>query len=192
MTTFIKMLAAALAGVCIGLLTVDMAIVRDAGFGSAAAGPWTAWLKRGAPDPDPYTRAAIARFGEIPLGPGEGLSFVAGADSAGARFSGACDYRIVGKPIATRFWTLSLLDPAGARPANGDARAVFTSQEILRSEDGAFEIVASARARAGNWIAAPETGAFMLMLSLYDASVGTTAGTIATAGLPRIEKGDCR
>ncbi len=32
MTTFIKMLAAALAGVCIGLLTVDMAIVRDAGL----------------------------------------------------------------------------------------------------------------------------------------------------------------
>jgi hypothetical protein len=191
-TTFIKMFAAALAGACIGLITVDLTIGRDAGFGSAVAGPWTAWLKRGALDPDPYTRAAVARFGEIPLGPSEGLSFVAGVDSGGAKLDSACDYRISGKPLTARFWTLSLLNDAGAPSSAPDARAVFSSQEVLRGEDGAFEIVASARARPGNWLNAEGAGHFLLMLNLYDTSIGATATAVAAAGLPRIEKGACR
>lgn len=193
MTTFIKMFATALAGACIGLATVNLAIVRDAGFGNAVAGPWTAWLKRGVVDPDPYTRAAIARFGEIPLGAGEGLSFVAAVDSRGARLTSACEYRISGKPLTTRFWTMSLVGDGGGAPvASADARASYTSLEILRSEDGAFEFVASRSARAGNWLSAEGVGPFLLMLNLYDASISATQAAVAAAELPRIEKGACR
>ena len=186
------MFATALAGAFIGLLTVDMAIVRDAGFGLAVAGPWTAWLKRGASDPDPYTRAAVARFGEIPLGAGEGLSFVAAVDAGGARLTEACEYRISGKPVAARFWTISLIgEDGGARAAPG-ARASFSSQDILRSEDGGFEIVGARSARAGNWLSSEGAGRFLLMLNLYDTSIGATQAAVAAAELPRIEKGACR
>lgn len=191
MANFFKLLLTALIGVALGLISVHATVVRDAGFGSAPSGAWQAWLKRGAQDADPYARASISRFGEIPLGPAEGLTFVARHDDSGAALTGRCDYRLAGQPMPARFWSLSLLSEHGEEAVAGE-RGGFTSLDVVRSENGAFEIIAAPHARPGNWLPAPESERFVLMMQLYDTTIGTSASAIAGAGLPKIVRGTCR
>lgn len=191
MASFLKIVLTALVGIGLGLFSVHATIHRDSGFGAVSSGAWSAWVKRGAQDADPYARAAISRFGEMPLGPAEGVTFVARHDDSGASLDGACEYRLSGKPVQARFWTLALLTEKGA-PAEDGERSSFTSREVVRSENGEFDIVTSPRARAGNWLPSPSGAHFVLAMQLYDTTIGASAASIAGAGLPKIAKGACR
>jgi len=189
--SFLKIVLTALVGIGLGLLSVHATIHRDSGLGAISSGAWDAWVKRGAQDADPYTRAAVSRFGEMPLGPAEGVTFVARHDDSGAGLDGKCEYRLSGKPVQARFWTLALLSEKGA-PSEGGDRASFTSQEVVRGENGEFDIVTSPRARAGNWLRSPADARFVLAMQLYDTTIGSSPASIAGAGLPKISKGACR
>ena len=85
-------------------------------FGAIEIGPWTAWRDVGVPDPDPYTRAYIARTGALQLGASEGLQFVATSDSDNRRLDRDCRYRIDGTHAARH-----VLD-AGRRSSREPAR----------------------------------------------------------------------
>ena len=76
-------------------------------------GPWQAWPNAGTEDVDPYSRARLARTGEIPLGSGEGLTLLAQTDDAGRALTARCDYRIVGQTPPARLWTLTLENAQG-------------------------------------------------------------------------------
>ena len=91
------------------------------------AGPWTAWPQTGAPDIDPYARAALARRGEAPMARELGLSFVARTDSSGAPLDGRCDYLISSPTPPARFWTLGLFDLKARRSTNDTQRYAYTS-----------------------------------------------------------------
>lgn len=192
MATFLKLLATAVIGVGLGLASVYVSISPDAGFAAVASGAWTTSPRRGAMDADPYARASVARYADLPIATAEGLSFLARRDDAGEALDARCDYRLVGKPMATRAWTVTLLSADGGVAHTEDTRRNFTSREILHAEDGGFEIAVATQARPGNWLAAPRSGAFELMLRLYDTSIGANSGAIAAAGLPKITKGQCR
>ena len=100
-----------LAGVFLGLVVTIRTL--DGGARTVAAGPWQGAPRDGTFDVDPYTLAADERSGVLPLGVAEGLSFVARTDSEGRAFAASCDYVVKGPMPQARFWTLSLLDPAG-------------------------------------------------------------------------------
>ncbi len=170
-----KFLLVACVGAFLGLSVTYLAIERGAGFNAVAAGPWVAYPKTGTDTVDPYARAMLAHSGEMPLGASEGLSFVARADSAGAAFDPACDYRFSGATPPARYWTLTLLSPEGFLVANKAQRNGFTSAEILRAADGGFAIAIARRARPGNWLPNGEAGKFILVLRLYDTEVGGVA-----------------
>ena len=59
---------------------------------------------------------------------------------------------VSGVTPAARFWTLTLYDHKGHLVANSLQRYGFTSEEIIRSADGSFEIRMASRSRAGNWL----------------------------------------
>ena len=61
----------------VGLGTTWLALTRGTAFGSVAIGAWSSWPKSGTRDVDPYSRAAIARSGELPVGSGDGVAFLA-------------------------------------------------------------------------------------------------------------------
>ena len=103
-------------------------------------GAWTARPKTGTADIDPYSRAAVARSGELPIGSGDGVAFIASTDDKDRPLDGRCDVVVSGVTPAARFWTLTLYDTKGQLVANSLQRYGFTSQEIVRSADGAFEI----------------------------------------------------
>ncbi len=186
-----KFLAAASVGVLLGLFVTFVVVEHGKGFGAIAAGPWTGWPRNGTSDVDPYTRAILAYSGEISLSESEGMSFVARGDSNGADFDPACDYALKGEIPSARYWTLTLLSPAGAPVANTADRQGFTSAEILRASDGQFEITLSRHARPGNWLPIGGTSKFILVLRLYDSELGAPATALDAASMPGLVKSHC-
>ncbi|MCX7314722.1 MAG: DUF1214 domain-containing protein [Hyphomicrobiales bacterium] len=170
----------------VGLGTTWLALTRGTAFGSVAIGAWTAFPKSGTRDVDPYTRAAIARSGELPVGSGDGVAFVARADDAGRALDGRCDVRISGTTPQARFWTLTLYDPHGRLIGNAIDRQGFTSQEIVRTADGNFEVIVAPRARSGNWLPTNGADTYMLVLRLYDSPVGVATRAAREAPMPSV------
>jgi hypothetical protein len=75
--------------------------------------------------------------------------------------------------------------------ANSLQRYGFTSQEIVRGSDGAFEIRVAARSRSGNWLPTGGIERYALMLRLYDTPVGVATRTQRDAPMPSITTVGC-
>ena len=186
---FITLLALALA-TAVGLGSTYMTSTRGTDLGTLTIGAWTARPKSGTADIDPYSRASIARSGELPIGTGDGIAFSATTDDKNKPLDGRCDVVVSGVTPAARFWTLTLFDRKGHLVANSLQRYGFTSQEIVRGSDGAFEIRVAARSRAGNWLPTGGIERYALMLRLYDTPVGVATRTQRDAPMPSIINGE--
>ena len=109
---FITLLALILATV-VGLGATWMTATRGTDLGTLTIGAWTARPKTGTADVDPYSRASIARSGELPIGTGDGVAFSATTDDHKRPLDGRCDVVVSGVTPAARFWTLTLYDSEG-------------------------------------------------------------------------------
>lgn len=170
----------------VGLGATWLALTRGTAFGAVAIGAWTAWPKSGTREVDPYSRAAIARSGELPVGSGDGVAFLARADDDGRALDGRCDVRISGTTPQARFWTLTLYDPQGRLIGNAIDRHGFTSQEIVRGADGSFDVIAAPRTRSGNWLPTSGVERYVLVLRLYDSPVGVATRAAREAPMPAV------
>jgi len=177
-------------GLALGLLATWAALDSGYGFGPLLAGPWTAWPQTGAPDIDPYARAALARRGEAPLARELCIAFVARTDSSGEPLDGRCDYRISSPAPPARFWTLSLFGLNGAPLANDAQRYSYTSAEILRREGGGFDVEVARSARPGNWLSLGKARSFEIGLRLYDTSIDAAA-KLDPSAFPSIVREGC-
>jgi hypothetical protein len=175
----------------IGLGATWFALTRGAAFGSIALGAWTAWPKTGTLDIDPYARAVIARSGELPVGLGDGVAFVARRDDRGRALDGRCYTVISGITPQARYWTIALYDQDGQLVANTVNRHGFTSQEVTRRSDGSFEIAVAPRARPGNWLPTGGIERYVLLMRLYDTPVGVATRTGREAPMPAIAQRGC-
>ena len=187
---FITLLALTLA-TAVGLGSTYLTATRGTDLGTLTIGAWTARPKSGTAEVDPYSRASIARSGELPIGTGDGVAFTATADDKNKLLDGRCDVVVSGVTPAARFWTLTLYDTKGRLVPNNLQRYGFTSQEIVRGVDGAFEIRIASRARAGNWLPTSAIERYVLMLRLYDTPVGVATRTQRDAPMPSISTVGC-
>ncbi len=192
MAILIKFCFVVVLGTLAGLALTFFSLERGFGFGAVKAGPWLGWPKAGSSDIDPYSRAVLARSGSIPLGTGEGVSFVARTDSAGAPLDPKCDYVLRGPMPPARYWTLSVFSPNGALIENPAKRYGFTSSEVLRATDSPLEINLAPTARAGNWLPTAQNGPYVVSLQLYDTVLSATAAALDGAVMPKIDKVACR
>ncbi len=186
----ISLLALCLAAV-VGVGITWMTATKGTDLGTLTIGAWTARPKTGTADIDPYSRATIVRNGELPIGTGDGVAFTATTDDAKKPLDGRCDVVVSGVTPAARFWTLTLYDGKGHLVANTLQRYGFTSQEIVRGADGAFEIRVASRSRAGNWLPTGGLERYALMLRLYDTPVGVATRTQRDAPMPAIATVGC-
>jgi hypothetical protein len=177
-------------GAAIGLGATYVAVKRGHGFGLVRAGPWTAAPRAGSIEADPYARAVTSRTGEIPLGPAEGLMFVARTDDAGAPLKGKCSYRVGGPIPASRYWTLTTNTTAGFLIDNPARRYGFASPEIIRDANGGFSIIVSPSAQAGNWLPIGIASRFLLVLRIYDTPL-STASALDSKAMPSIVQEGC-
>lgn len=175
----------------VGLGSTWMTATRGVNVGTITIGAWTARPRTGTSGIDPYSRASIARSGELPVGTGDGVTFTATKDDTGRMLDGRCDVVVKGVTPAARFWTLTLYDPKGQLVGNSLQRYGFTSQEIVRASDGAFELRIAARSRAGNWLPTGGLDRYMLMLRLYDTPVGVATRSQKDAPMPSIATVGC-
>lgn len=175
----------------IGLGMTWLVLTRGTAYGGVTIGAWTAWPRTGTLGIDPYSRAMVARSGELPIGSGDGVAFHARADDSGRPFDGRCDIVLTGVTPPARFWTVTLYDPEGRLIANSVGRQGFTSQEIVRRSDGSFEIVVGPRARPGNWLPTGGTDRYVLVLRLYDTPVGVATRSGRDAPMPSVVQKAC-
>jgi hypothetical protein len=175
----------------VGLGTTWLTLSRGTAFGAVPIGAWTAWPRSGTRDADPYARAAIARSGELPVGSGDGVAFLARLDDIGRPLDGRCDVLVSGHTPQARFWTLTLYDTLGHLVGNAVDRQGFTSQQIVRRADGSFEIIVAPRARPGNWLPTNGVDSYVLMLRLYDTPVGVTTRAAREVPMPAISVQSC-
>jgi hypothetical protein len=175
----------------VGLGATWLTLTRGVAFGSLNIGAWTAWPKSGSVDIDPYARANIARTGELPTGMGDGVAFYAKSDDARNSFDGRCTFIVNGMTPAARYWTITLYDPEGKLVANTVDRHSFTSDEILRDNDGSFTITVAPLARPGNWLPTGGVDKFVLVLRLYDTPIGVSTGTTKEGPMPAIVRKGC-
>jgi hypothetical protein len=175
----------------VGIGTTWMTATRGTDLNTLTIGAWTARPRTGTADIDPYARAAIARSGELPVGTGDGVAFAASTDDRKRPLDGRCDVVVSGVTPAARFWTLTLYDSKGYLVANSLQRYGFTSQEIVRSADGSFEVRIAARSRSGNWLPTAGLDRYSLMLRLYDTPVGVATRTQRDAPMPAIATVSC-
>jgi hypothetical protein len=175
----------------VGLGGTWLTATRGTDLGTLTIGAWTARPRIGTSEIDPYARASIARSGELPVGTGDGIAFSATTDDHKRPLDGRCDVAISGVTPAARFWTLTLYDAKGRLVPNSLGRYGFTSQEIVRNSDGAFEIRIASRSRAGNWLPTSALERYVLMLRLYDTPVGVATRTQRDAPMPSITTVGC-
>ena len=175
----------------IGLGTTWLALNEGIAYGGVTLGAWTAWPKNGTPGIDPYSRAIVARSGELPVGSGDGVTFFARADDNGRPLDGRCNVGLSGTTPQARFWTLTLYDPEGRLVANSVHRFGFTSQEVVRGTNGAFEITIGPRARPGNWLPTGGVERYVLALRLYDTPVGLATRAGRDVPMPSISVRGC-
>jgi len=175
-----------------GIAATLRAVTPKSGMVAASLGPWRFAAHIGAPDIDPYVRARLFLSGELPVAAGQGYTLRAYEDSTGATLDRQCTYRLRSPFPTARYFTLTLTDKDGRLLANLVERYSFTSSEIIRSENGAFDIVISPEARPGNWLPTGSiTGPFALDLRFYDTPLAATATQLSATTLPRIEKLGC-
>jgi hypothetical protein len=187
---FLILLALAIAA-AVGLGLTWTTATRGTDLGTLTIGPWTARPRTGTSDIDPYARASIARSGDLPIGTGDGITFTATADDNKKPLDGRCDVVVSGVTPAARFWTLTLYDPKGRLVPNTLQRYGFTSQEVVRNADGAFEVRIASRSRAGNWLPTSAIERYVLTLRLYDTPVGVATRTQKDAPMPSIATAGC-
>lgn len=191
MRLILTSLLALVIATAVGLGMTWVTATRGVNIGTLTIGAWKARPRTGTSDIDPYARASVARSGELPVGTGDGIAFTATTDDNKRALDGRCDVVVSGVTPAARFWTLTLYDPKGQLVANGMNRYGFTSQEIVRGSDGAFEVRITSRARAGNWLPTGGLDRYMLMLRLYDTPVGVATRTQRDAPMPAIATVGC-
>lgn len=175
----------------VGLGLTFTTATKGVNVGTLKIGAWTARPRIGTSDVDPYARATIARNGELPVGAGDGITFLATADDKGNVLDGRCDVIVSGATPPARFWTLTLYDPKGHLVANTVQRYGFTSQEVVRSSNGSFRIQIASHARSGNWLPTAGIGHYTLALRLYDTPVGVATRSQKDAPLPAIARAVC-
>jgi hypothetical protein len=158
--------------------------------GVVTVGSWRAWPALGSAEIDPYGRAHVARTGDLPLGAGEGIAFLATSDDGGTPLDGRCRYRISSIAPAARWWSLAVYGP-NRRPIDNPAeRTGFTSAEVTRRADGVAEIVLGPTVRSGDWLPT-RPGRISLMLRLYDTPIATALAGGQSAELPVIVAEGC-
>ncbi|MGD9925402.1 MAG: DUF1214 domain-containing protein [Pseudorhodoplanes sp.] len=187
MRLLIGLLLAFAVAASVGLGTTLYALHEGTPFGSFTVGAWTSWPRTGTPDIDPYARALIARSGELPMGAGDGIAFVATKDDNGATLDGRCDVVVSGVTPQARYWTMTLYDPEGRLVGNSLKRHGFSSAEVVRKSDGAIEIFIAPRARDGNWLPSGGVERYMLVMRFYDSPIGVATRTGRETPMPAVK-----
>lgn len=159
--------------------------------GNVVVDGWRTSTLAGAADADPLTRAKVAKVGLLALNHQETVYFIRGTDETGQPLDSACSYRIEGKDLPARWWSLTLYAEDHYLAMNTDNAHSVDASSVARSEGGTFEVIAAGRQPdARNWLSTAGSESFDITMRLYRPSPRVIEEPTAIA-MPSITKLEC-
>lgn len=159
--------------------------------GAIVNGPWTTSLGFGTKATDPVTRAAVARAGLLALPAKETVYWSAKTDAAGAPLDGNCRYRLSGKPLDARWWSVTIYDEKGFLVANPANIWSVNGANVALDAKGEWRVTISPTQPADStWLPGTKGQPFHLTLRMYNPGPAFRADP-ANAVLPQIVKEGC-
>jgi hypothetical protein len=154
-------------------------------------GPWITHPSTGGQDAGIYTRLVTAVVGTLALNRSEVIYYFAKTDDDGQALRSKCDYRIEGKDMDARWWSITLYGSDLFLIPNDQDRYSYNMMNLKREKDGRYKIYLSQNPKAGNWLPTRNTDKFYVSIRLYrpKPSVYENMGTIE---LPRIIRETCQ
>jgi hypothetical protein len=187
---FLRLCAATLAAGAIAFAALYWTVSSGRHGATLQNGAWTTDLRLGGAASSMSLRAQIAVCCILALNRTETVYFSADRDSAGAPLDGKCSYRIEGRDLDARWWSITSYGTDNFLIPNPRQKYSVSKTNVERQADGSFTARASSSPVEGNWLPSAE-GGFNLTLRLYNPSPAL-AGNLATATLPAIVKEACQ
>jgi hypothetical protein len=188
----LAVLAVLVIGGAIGYGTAVAAYDSMYSRGNVRNGQWETNLSAGSSEAGMYTRAQIALHALLALARSEAVYYQCAGDNRGEQLRAACDYRIDGKPLDARWWSITVYGKDDFLIPNELRRYSFNTNTVKLNSDGSYVIYLSALPKEGNWLpAGTQDQKVVLMLRLYNPgqSVYDNPGGIE---LPRITREGCK
>ncbi|MBN2160330.1 MAG: DUF1214 domain-containing protein [Spirochaetes bacterium] len=193
MRSFLKIAALVAAAFLLGAGSFGLAVYFPPEGAIVTNGPWQTDLSVGSKQTGMHMRARVALMGLFALKKSEAVYFIAREDSEGRPLDSSCDYRLEGRDLPARWWSITALGPTFFLIPNDEGRYSVTWANVARERDGRYVIRLSPERKEGNWIptGSRDAGRINLTLRLYrpPASVLERPGGVE---LPTIVREACR
>ncbi len=188
------MVLAILAGVLLGVPATGLILHAAYTYTGIRNGPWSMHPDAGSADSSPLVRAAIARYAVGSNTIEEAIYWHAAHTSQGEALHSSKNYVVHFSevPDVSEFWSLTLYDDEDRLSRNpAEHYSLSNSIPLRRNADSSFDIVVSrdAPSREANWLSAPPSGNFSLLLRYYGAS-RAVLDALETTTLPTITQFD--
>ena len=131
-------------------------------------GPWQTSLVAGNQQADLYTRASVATHFLLALNRSEVLYYNAYTDDSGQPLEADCTYRIDGKSMETRWWSITAYNADDFLIPNDANRYSYNSGNVQYDANNNFVIYLSRSKQAGAWLPLGDQKTFSLTLRLYN------------------------
>lgn len=155
------------AGLALGVFSAYLAINQVSEMLSVSIGPWKANILAGSEAADIYTRAAVSLNALFALNSSEAVYFIAKTDSSFRPLKLECNYRVEGKNLPARWWSITVYGKDLFLIPNQFDRYSFTSANVQRDGES-WTIYLSRNQKDKNWIPLNGSGEFYLVLRLYN------------------------
>ena len=163
--------------------------VRTGALGAnRAIGPWTTGGDFGTARAGAFTRAVVSLRGLLALPAHEARYYNAAVDSAGEALDGRCRYRVSGRSIPAKWWSLTLYVHSGYLVANQAGRFSIASAAV--PNPAKWEVIVAPAEQAGLWLPTGRIDRFELTLRAYLPDDGGI-GNMTRDQLPSIVKEGC-
>jgi hypothetical protein len=156
-------------GIAIGIASALIALELGIGveWVEIEIGEWRISLLAGSIYANPYTRAYFAKNFLYLLNSSETIYFEAHSDSDGRRLDRSCDYKVVGKDLPTRWWSVTVYGEDNFLIPNEYNKYSVSSASAVRS-NSSWVIYISKEPKGENWIPLRGDGGFIVVLRLYN------------------------
>jgi len=154
-------------------------------------GPWRTSLSIGSAQAGNYLRAWVALNGLFALNKTETVYFSADTDEDGQALRSGCDYRVEGRDMAARWWSITVYGADNYLIPNEAMRYAFNGRDIAKNAAGRYTISLSSTPKPGNWLPCGNQGQLYLTMRLYN-PLPEVYQKPAELELPRIIKEACR
>lgn len=190
MRAALRALGLALLGAALGLgslvaVTFGIAAPHDERYGV-----WEGTSLVGVVPANPWERVAVAARGLVGLPRSETIYLTVRSDDDGRPFEPGCIYRITGRPLPARWWSLTPYDAAWELIENPDGVYSIGSHNVALDAQGRFSLrMHAAAAGPAELPLGDEPGTFVV-LRLYHPEPGV-ASRLAEIEWPRVEREPC-